>query len=105
MSQKQNSSGLNIFIGMVAFFAGHIVAVALMAALANIRPIAREIGDLLFFAFFGIGLTQLIYVVPLCLWLQQRNRTDTFKGVLIAAAVTLLLNGGCFIWFWTSFPI
>jgi len=100
MSQ-QNNSGLNIFIGICAVIVGHVVAIATMVALASVPSILNAIGDSLLYAFFGIGFTQLIYVVPLCLWLHQCDRIDTFKGVVIAALITLLLNGGCFIWFFS----
>jgi hypothetical protein len=46
---------------------------------------------------FAIGLTQLIYVIPLCLCLRRRRQLDMIKGVTIAAIVTVLLNGSCFL--------
>ena len=99
---RQNNQGLNIFLGIVAVILGHILAVVVMIALSAVPPISRILGDLLFYALFGIGFTQLIYVLPLCWRLQRRERTDTLKGVAIAALLTLLLNGGCFILFFSS---
>lgn len=49
--------------------------------------------------FGGIGAVQLAYVIPLCLYLKSKGRTDTMKGVIIAASITVLLNVGC----WTQF--
>jgi hypothetical protein len=47
-------------------------------------------------AFFGIGLAQAAYVVPLLLWARTRGETATAKGIWIAAAITFLLNAACF---------
>lgn len=43
----------------------------------------------------AMGLTQLVYVVPLALWLRHKKRTALLQGVLIAAGLTLLGNGLC----------
>lgn len=51
---------------------------------------------------FGISVYQLIYVVPAIIWLKQRQRWGTMKGVIIAAAVTALLMGPCFVLFLAS---
>lgn len=42
----------------------------------------------------GIGLWQFLYVIPLALWLKSTRRVAVMKGVLIAAALTFLLNFG-----------
>ena len=44
-----------------------------------------------------LGLTQAIYVVPLCIWLRRKRRLATLKGILLAAVLTLLVNGSCFL--------
>lgn len=47
---------------------------------------------------FGIGFVQVIYVLPLLFWLEARlNYSEAAKGVWIAAAITLLINGSCFL--------
>ena len=47
--------------------------------------------------FFGIGFVQVICVLPLLFWLESRlNYREAAKGVVIAASITLLINGGCF---------
>lgn len=47
------------------------------------------------------GLTQLIYVIPIVFWLKRRQRWGLMKGVIIGAILTALLNGGCFLWFFS----
>lgn len=55
------------------------------------------LGTALIYASFGIGLTQLIYVIPLCVWLRRRRHFGRMKGVIIGAVLTMLLSGGCFL--------
>ena len=47
-------------------------------------------------AYFGIGLGQILYVVPLALYLQSKGKTGMVQGVFIATAITFLLNATCF---------
>lgn len=46
-----------------------------------------------------IGLSQLIYAVPLGIRFRRQRKFNAMKGVIIGAVITVLLNGGCFIWF------
>lgn len=52
-----------------------------------------------FFAVFGIGIFQLIYVIPLAIILSRRRSWGTMKGLIIGACLVALLNGGCWIFF------
>ncbi len=45
----------------------------------------------------GFFLLQLLYVIPLSLWLRRRQYLGMMKGVIIGAVITALLNGGCFL--------
>jgi hypothetical protein len=48
---------------------------------------------------FGIGLTQLVYVLPVAIGLHARNTPSSqgkAKGIWLCAAITFLLNGACF---------
>ncbi len=49
------------------------------------------------FAFTGIALYQLPYVIPIALRAKRRGHQGFFKGVVIAAAVTGLISGPCFV--------
>lgn len=44
-----------------------------------------------------LGITQLLYVIPLVLWLNRKRRFTTMKGVIIGAVFTALLNGACYL--------
>jgi hypothetical protein len=43
-----------------------------------------------------ISITQLIYVIPVIIWLNRRGQFALKKGVIIGAVITALLNCGCY---------
>jgi hypothetical protein len=45
----------------------------------------------------GVGLLQLLYVIPLWRALNTRGKTQTIRGVAIAACITALLNAAWFV--------
>lgn len=56
-------------------------------------PIAALSGGV---AVIGIGLSQLLYVVPAVIIAHRKGRKGLMKGIIIAAAITFLLNAACF---------
>jgi hypothetical protein len=48
------------------------------------------------FAYIALGLTQLIYVIPLSYHYKKLGRTGMQQGIWIAAVITFLLNATCF---------
>lgn len=79
----------------LAFLATIGWAVVLAAALSLIS--APEVTDVLLeIALAGAGLVQLIYLVPLGIWLRKRGKRNAFKGVAIFVSVVFLLNASCF---------
>ena len=48
----------------------------------------------------GFVFWQLLYVIPLCLWLKRQGKIGMMKGVIIAAILTALVNGACFLTMW-----
>lgn len=47
-------------------------------------------------AFFFIGVAQLIYLLPAVIIAFNRGRVGMGQGILIAGAITFLLNAACF---------
>lgn len=43
----------------------------------------------------GVGIIQLIYVLPFYFWFRKQGKTETAKGLVIAASITALLNATC----------
>jgi amino acid permease len=103
MSRRSEIS--NIFIGIVLLILCHLaylmlagLIVYLLASMPN-TDISQKVNTVLGISVLGIGLTQALYVVPLCLYLSKRRQHTVVKGVLIGAVLTMLLNGSCFLLF------
>jgi len=45
----------------------------------------------------GISVVQLAYMIPLYRHFRKIAATETAKGLVIVAAITALLNGGCWV--------
>ncbi|NOT61614.1 MAG: hypothetical protein HOP19_15465 [Acidobacteria bacterium] len=52
----------------------------------------------------AIGLVQLIYVIPFVLHFRKKGRPGIAKGLIIGAALTLLLTGTCTALFFLNPP-
>lgn len=90
---------LDVFEGMIWLVICHAIAGGLGYAISMLGlQLGSEIPmALMLRAGVVIGLTQMIYVVPLCLRLRRRRQLDKLKGVVIGAVITILLNGSCFL--------
>ncbi|HEY9645872.1 MAG TPA: hypothetical protein V6C88_05860 [Chroococcidiopsis sp.] len=80
----------------------HLLAGLLIFALGYV--IGSIVGGYSIFAVWLVGAMgflfwQLLYVIPLILWLRRRGKTGMIKGVIIVAVLTALLNGACFLAF------
>jgi hypothetical protein len=49
-----------------------------------------------FVSVFGIGIVQLIYLVPLGIYFQNQGKHQWVKGLAIGGLLVALLNGACF---------
>ena len=54
--------------------------------------ISETVVDIAFAIALSVGLLQLLYLIPLWRVLKTNERTQTIKGVRIAACITALLN-------------
>ncbi|MCP6761412.1 MAG: hypothetical protein NHB32_22350 [Fischerella sp. CENA71] len=90
--------GIFLVLGM------HVIATLILGILAYIELMLASQYNIRFFQpifgiyFFGIGITQLVYIIPVLLRLKRQEKFALMKGVIIGAIVTALLNGGCWIW-------
>ena len=44
---------------------------------------------------FLVGVTQLLYVIPVAWMAYKRHQTRRLQGILTAAGITILINGLC----------
>jgi hypothetical protein len=96
MSQRNEIIG--IILGILMLFGMHILAAAAIFALGWI--IGMIYGNYTFILVWAVGgygflFWQLLYVIPLIIWLRRRQKLALMKGVIIAAVITALSNGGC----------
>ncbi|KAB8316572.1 hypothetical protein SD81_025690 [Tolypothrix campylonemoides VB511288] len=90
---SQRNEILGVFLGILLLIGMHILAIIAIVLLGFIRgTYAIQIWIIGGFSFF---LWQLLYVIPVTLWLKRRRQYDLMKGVIIGAVITALLNGGC----------
>jgi hypothetical protein len=104
---SRRSAIQNILIGIALLIGCHLAYLMLVGVLLWLFPVdffssspgswSDNLIALMLYSTFVIGLVQILYVLPLCLWLSWRRRFNTVKGVITGAVITLLLNGSCFL--------
>ena len=57
-----------------------------------------------FLFYFGIGISQFVYIVPAVVIARRHRRPGIVQGLIIGASLTFLLNAACVgtFWFMTS---
>lgn len=100
MSQRNEIA--QIIYGMFFVLGLHIFAITVLSLLAYLVNlvggiIISPINNLWIYAVFGIGISQLLYVIPLIIRLKRLQKWGLMKGVIIGAVLTALLNGGCWL--------
>lgn len=90
---SQTNDILGVFLGILLLIGMHFLAILAIVFLSLIRGIYG--GQILMIGAFGFFLWQLLYVIPVTLWLKRRRQYGLMKGVIIGAVISALLNGGC----------
>lgn len=88
--------------GILLLFLIHALAASVISSLSYLLQIIyggyTALGVLII-GFGGFSLCQLLYVIPVCIWLKRKRKNLMMKGVIIGAVITALVNGGCFLMF------
>jgi hypothetical protein len=71
---------------------GLAAAINLGAVVVGVITLAMVVG---IFILLGIGLVQAAWIIPMVVTFRKSGKRETAKGVIIAAAITFLLNAGC----------
>lgn len=90
--QQEGSVGSGIGIVLAADVVLFIVLLSVGPGLSDAAPWLSEVFTV---AMFGIGLTQLLFVVPLYLHFRKTGQKNTAKGLVIGASIVALLNVTC----------
>jgi len=89
IAPEQGSIGRGIGL-VLALHAG----AALVCAMIGLAASGDAMNGLV--PFLGIGLFQLLYVVPALVIVLRKKQMRTAKGIQIALGITFLLNAACF---------
>lgn len=89
-TQNQNKGWRFFLLGMGILLAAH----GLVAGLLTLLSMKYEGIGLIFI--FAIGLTQLIYGIPILIVLFIKKQKSMAYGVLTMMGITFLLNSACF---------
>jgi hypothetical protein len=105
MSQRNES--LNIFLGILLLFAFHCLAIVIIFALGLLYGQIFGSNNYNVLGIWMVGVAgffvwQMLYVIPICIWLKRQQRLAMMKGVIIGAVITALLNGSCFLLMFTN---
>lgn len=89
---------LEILKGILVLSLCHMVLSAIIFALGFI--VGSVLANYTFIVIWVIGAAgflfwQLLYVIPLVIWLKRKGHTGMLKGVIIGGVITALLNGAC----------
>lgn len=99
----QNGNPGAVFLGILATLGMHGVAVTLTVAIFLLIAAVGQVywaGAAAFGAILTLFIWQLVYVIPVFLWCRRRGYREFSRGIIIAAVLTALLNGGCSLMIW-----
>jgi hypothetical protein len=94
MSGRRQSEPVQIIEGMLEVFGVNVGLIMLIFLLASIW---NTVASTILWSLMGLSVLQLIYVVPRSLSLKRQQRAARLKGVIVAAVLIALLNGGCWL--------
>ena len=93
--QFWQSEMFQLISGFMEVLIINFMLIILLLLLGSLFPSSS--GAIFTYGFGGLGLLQLLYVVPRSLYLRRRQRWARLKGVIGAAVIVALLSGGCWI--------
>lgn len=104
---SQRNEILQILLGILLLFGLHLIAGAIIFGLGWLYGQIFGYNNYYFLGIWIIGawgffIWQMLYVIPLCIWLRRQQRVAMMKGVIIGALITGLLNGTCFLLLFTN---
>ena len=96
MRKPPEGEGRGILAGLALTVGMHVVLIAFCLTFGLlIESQSRMAGTVLYFAAFGLGVSQLVYMVPAILIARRRGRRAVAKGMIIGAAITFILTAAC----------
>ena len=101
MSKRETGEIKTIVAAVGTVLFAILVAFALFFLSLTFYGRSPLLSSILIYVLFGIGLSQLLYVIPVVLLLKRRQQFALVKGMVIGAAIVFFVSGGCFVlFFW-----
>jgi hypothetical protein len=72
----------------------HLAALGFCLMIYVMSRVSQGFGVLLFPLIFA-GVSQLVYLIPAAVMQKRRGRPQAMKGIILVAAITVLLNVTC----------
>ncbi|MGK7903628.1 MAG: hypothetical protein AB4352_19925 [Hormoscilla sp.] len=88
---------LLLMLNAIAITIGLTIGSIIYESSIGQTPVGRLLNMLLTAAILGISISQLLYAIPICLWLKYQEKIALLKGAIVGAVITALLNGGCWL--------
>jgi hypothetical protein len=88
MSEGYQDTG-SVRSGCLITIAAHLLQIPIAIILGFLQP------DLALSTIIFIGISQLVYMVPAIIYFSRKGKSESAKGLMIGAALTLLLNVAC----------
>lgn len=94
-----------IFTGTILLLILNAIALTIWFLIGSIiyesslgpTTLGKVLNKILTAAILGISISQLLYAIPLGMWLKYREKNALLKGAIVGAVITCLLNGGCWL--------
>lgn len=95
---------LAIFLAIATFaIALLLISVLQSLRLASIQNWVYSAITILSLAGYFVGITQLIYLIPLIFFLWRERRFAVMKGIMIGGVLVALVNFGCYLFIVSQF--
>jgi Na+/proline symporter len=98
-----NRNWRDLIGGIVLVPSLHLGFGLLLVLLRSLVSRSNILDIMIFVDIVWLGITQLIYLIPVVLIFRRKQRSEVVKGISIGAILTILMNGACFSVFGTSF--
>lgn len=95
--QDQQGEAIQLIGGFIEVLIVNFLLIVLLGLLTILFSSSTRLAPLPFYGFGGLGILQLLYVVPRSLQLRRQQRWARLKGVIAGAVVVALFNGGCWV--------
>ena len=98
MSERPEWRDILVGIGVSFFMNIAFVFICLvLISIGSSIPAISYSTVVLSYGILGLGLSQLLYIVPIVISLKRKQKWGEMKGVIIGAILTALISGGCFL--------